>query len=58
MFEIGDRVTIINLHDAQGKAICGRILSYYYDEGNVWEVLTDGGNRCDCCDDDLIPEKK
>jgi hypothetical protein len=53
MFEIGDKVELLGFD----KPIFGRIVAYYYDEGNVWEVVTDGGNRHDCCDDDLIPAK-
>lgn len=51
MFEVGDRVVLSGFE----KPIYGRITSYYYDEGNVWIVLTDGGNHWDCCDNELSP---
>lgn len=51
MFEIGDRVMLKGFD----KPICGKIVGWYYDEGNVWVVTTDGGNTHDCADDDLEP---
>ena len=53
MFEIGDKVELVGFD----KPIFGRIVGYYFDEGNVWEVRTDGGNLHNCSDDDLIPAK-
>jgi hypothetical protein len=54
MFEIGDRVMVSGFD----KPIYGKIVSFYYDEGNVWTVLTDGGNHLDCVDDELTPANR
>lgn len=51
MFEVGDRVMVKGFD----KPIFGKIVGWLFDEGNVWEVLTDGGNFHDCCDDELTP---
>jgi hypothetical protein len=54
MFEVGDRVVVGGFD----KPIFGQIVSFHYDEGNVWTVLTDGGNHWDCADDELTPAKR
>jgi hypothetical protein len=51
MFEVGDSVMISGFD----KPMFGQIISFHYDEGNVWTVLTNGGNRWDCADDELTP---
>jgi len=51
MFEIGDKVMLKSFE----KPIVGTIVSYSYDEGNIWMVRTDGGNMWDCADDELFP---
>lgn len=51
MFEVGDKVVLSGFD----KPIMGTIVSYSYDEGNVWIVRTDGGNFWDCCDHELSP---
>jgi len=51
MFEVGDKVMLSGFD----KPIFGEIMRWSFDEGNVWEVLTDGGNTHECCDDDLTP---
>jgi hypothetical protein len=51
MFEIGDSVVLKGFE----KRIVGKIVSYRYDEGNVWVVRTEGGNLWDCADDELSP---
>ena len=51
MFEIGDNVVLKGFE----KKIVGRIVSYSYDEGNVWVVRTEGGNLWDCSDDEISP---
>jgi len=47
MYEIGDKVVV--------NGSVGKIVSYYYDEGNVWVVRTEGGNLWDCADHELSP---
>ena len=49
MFEIGDSVMLKGFE----KKIVGKIVSYHYDEGNVWVVRTENGNLWDCCDNEL-----
>jgi len=49
MYEIGDNVVLKGFE----KKIVGKIVSYHYDEGNVWVVRTEGGNLWDCCDNEL-----
>jgi hypothetical protein len=51
MYEIGDSVVLSGFD----KRVAGKIVSYNYDEGNVWVVMTEGGNLWDCCDDELSP---
>lgn len=51
MFEVGDSVMLSGFD----KPIHGEIVSWYFDEGNVWVVVTDGGNTWDCADDELSP---
>jgi hypothetical protein len=51
MYEIGDSVMLKGFE----KQIVGKIVSYYYDEGNVWVVRTEGGNLHDCADHELSP---
>lgn len=51
MYEIGDHVVLKGFE----KQIAGKIVSYYYDEGNVWVVQTEDGNRWDCADHELAP---
>lgn len=51
MFEVGDRVVLSGFD----RPIFGKIVRWSFDEGNVWEVLTDGGNMHDCADDELTP---
>lgn len=51
MFEVGDSVMITSFD----KPIRGTIVNWEYDEGNVWIVVTDGGNTHDCYDDELAP---
>jgi len=51
MYEIGDSV-VLNGFD---KKIVGKIVSYTYDEGNVWIVRTEGGNLWDCGDHEISP---
>ncbi len=46
MFEIGDRVRV--------GAMVGRIVNWYFDEGNVWIVSLDG-DAIECCDSMLSP---
>ena len=48
MFEIGDKVVIQTLK----PAMVGKIVLWYYDEGNVWVVECDGW-RFDCCESEL-----
>lgn len=50
MFEIGDKVILTDFD----KPILGKIVNWYFDEGNVWIVTTDGGNTWDCCDSEMI----
>ncbi len=52
MFEVGDRVVLSGFD----RPIHGTIVNWEYDEGNVWIVVTDGGNTHDCYDDELTPE--
>lgn len=52
VFELGDRV-VLNGFD---RPIHGTIVLWHFDEGNVWEVVTDGGNIHECTDDELTPE--
>jgi hypothetical protein len=54
MFEIGDRVILKGFD----RPIHGLIIGWSFDEGNVWFVMTDGGNYWDCADDELTPEKR
>lgn len=54
MFHVGDMIEILGLE----KVTVGRIVGWYYDEGNVWEVRTNGGNLWECCDDELSPVDK
>lgn len=54
MFHVGDKVRIHGLD----RPVFGEIELWYYDEGNVWEVRTDGGNLWECCDDELSPVDK
>ena len=49
MFEVGDSV-MINSFD---QPIRGTIVNWEYDEGNVWIVVTNGGNTHECYDDEL-----
>jgi hypothetical protein len=51
MYEIGDSVMLKGFE----KQIVGKIVSYHYDEGNVWVVRTDGGNLWDCSDHEISP---
>lgn len=51
MFEVGDRVVLSGFD----RPIHGEIVSWHFDEGNVWEVVTDGGNTHECTDDELTP---
>jgi hypothetical protein len=51
MFEISDSVMLKGFE----KKIVGKIVSYSYDEGNVWVVRTEGGNVWDCGDDEISP---
>jgi hypothetical protein len=51
MYEIGDSVMLKGFE----KQIVGKIVSYHYDEGNVWVVRTEGGNLHDCADHELSP---
>jgi hypothetical protein len=51
MYEIGDSVMLKGFE----KKIVGKIVSYSYDEGNVWVVRTEGGNVWDCSDDEISP---
>jgi hypothetical protein len=51
MYEIGDSVMLKGFE----KQIVGKIVSYHYDEGNVWVVRTEGGNLWDCADHELSP---
>ncbi len=46
MFEIGDKVMV--------GPMVGRIVNWYFDEGNVWIVALDG-DTIECCDDMLSP---
>ena len=49
MFKIGDNVVLSGFD----KPIFGTIISHKNDDGNVWVVLTDGGNHWDCSDEEL-----
>ena len=51
MYEIGDHVVLKRFE----KQITGKIVSYRYDEGNVWIVQTEDGNLWDCEDHELAP---
>jgi hypothetical protein len=50
MFEIGDSVILMGFD----KPLTGKIVSWHFDEGNVWVVRTTGGNLWDCCDSELV----
>ena len=43
MFEIGDNVVLKGFE----KKIVGKIVSYHYDEGNVWTVKTEKNGKVD-----------
>jgi hypothetical protein len=51
MYEVGDNVLLKGFE----KQIVGKIVSYHYDEGNVWVVRTEGGNLWDCGDHEISP---
>lgn len=53
MFEVGDKV-VLNGFD---RPIHGKIVNWHFDDGNVWVVVTDGGNTWDCADDELTLER-
>jgi hypothetical protein len=55
MFEIGDSVLLKGFEKQFIFDIAGKIVSYHYDEGNVWVVRTDGGNLWDCSDHEISP---
>lgn len=46
MFEIGDKVMV--------DGIVGRIVNWYFDEGNVW-IVAFGNDTIECGDHDLSP---
>lgn len=50
-FEIGQNVAVLGMD----KVVYGKIVSHQYDEGNVWVVLTDGGNRHECYENEIRP---
>lgn len=43
MYEIGDSVVL----NDDGLEIAGKIVSYHYDEGNVWTVKTEKNGKVD-----------
>ena len=51
MFEVGENVVV---HD-DGREISGKIVSYHYDEGDIWTIKTEYQNKVDqfiyldCC---------
>ena len=53
MFEIGDSV-VMKSNDKIGGFLVGKIVDWYFDEGNVWVVDFDG-TLTDCYDSILSP---
>jgi hypothetical protein len=51
MYEIGDSVLLKGFE----KQVVGKIVSYHYDEGNVWTVRMPGGQHWDFGDHELSP---
>jgi len=47
MYEIGDKVVV--------NGSVGKIVSYHYDEGNVWTVRMLGGQHWDFCESEMSP---
>ena len=43
MFEVGEKVVV----NDDGREITGKIVSYHYDEGNVWTVKTEKNGKAD-----------
>ena len=54
MFEVGENVVV---HD-DGREISGKIVSYHYDEGDIWTIKTEYQNKVDqfiyldCCENE------
>lgn len=44
MYEIGDTV-MVHANDSIGGYLFGKIINWYYDEGNVWLVQLNENNK-------------
>lgn len=49
MYEIGDMV-VVNEYE---KQVVGKIVSWHFDEGDVWTVRMPGGQQWDFCNSEL-----
>lgn len=47
MFGMNDRIVV------EGYGV-GRIVNWYFDEGNVWIVRLEDGTEVECCDSELV----
>lgn len=54
MFEVGDRV-MVNCFMTLMTPKEGKIMGWFYDEGNVWMVYVKGSGTIHCCDSELTP---
>ena len=52
MFEIGDVVFVVPM------GTVGKIVNWYFDEGNVWTVRMPGGQHWEFCECELKEREK